>query len=303
MTTIKRILCPVDLSDVSQHALEHALAIASWYKASVSAFHVYHPSAVSGPIEMPSDERLSDVALTQLRADTDAWIEMASPRGTVVDVLFGTGQPAAQILDLAMSLPADVIVMGTHGASGFEHLVLGSVTEKVVRKARCPVLTVPPRAHATSALPFKQLLCAMDFSESSLAALELALSFAEESGSALTQLHVIEWPWEEPPPPVLQELPPEQATALAEFRRNLTQSATERLERLVPEGIRDRCRIMSRVAHGKAYVETLRVAAEDHTDLIVMGLHGRNVVDLLVFGSTTHQVIRRATCPVMTLRH
>ena len=143
----------------------------------------------------------------------------------MVDVLFETGQPAPQILDLATSLPADMIVMGTHGASGFEHLVLGSVTEKVLRKARCPVLTVPPRAHATSALPFKQLLCAMDFSESSLAALELALSFAEESGSALTLLHVIEWPWEEPPPPVLQELPPEQATALAEFRRNLTTSA------------------------------------------------------------------------------
>ena len=241
---------------------------------SVSTLHVYRPSIVSGPNEMLSDKRLSDV-LTQLRTDTDPWIDMVSPRGTVVDVLFGTGQPAPQILDLATSLPADVIVMGTHGASGFEHLVLGSVTEKVLRKARCPVLTVPPRAHATSALPFKQLLCAMDFSGSSLAALELASSFAEESGSALTLLHVIEWPWEEPPAPVLQELPPEQATALAEFRRNLTKSATERLERLVPEGVRERCRIMSRVAHGKAYVETLRVAAEDHTDLIVMGVHGR----------------------------
>jgi nucleotide-binding universal stress UspA family protein len=303
MTAIKQILCPVDFSDVSQHALEHAVAIAGWYKASVSALHVYRSSSVSGPNEMPSDQRLSDEALTRLRADTDAWIERASPRGTVVDVLFGTGQPAPQILDLASCLPADMIVMGTHGASGFEHLVLGSVTEKVLRKARCPVLTVPPRAHATSALPFKQLLCAMDFSESSLAALELALSFAEESGSALTLLHVIEWPWEEPPGPVLQELPPEQATALAEFRCYVTQRATERLERLVPEGIRDRCRIMLRVAHGKAYAETLRVAAEDRTDLIVMGVHGRNAVDLLVFGSTTNQVIRRATCPVMTLRH
>jgi nucleotide-binding universal stress UspA family protein len=303
MSTIKRILCPVDFSEASQHAFEHAVAIARWYRASVSALHVYSPSIVSGPNEMPSAVHLSDVALTQLRADTDAWIDKAGAGGTVVDVLFGMGQPAPQILDLATSLPADLIVMGTHGASGFEHLVLGSVTEKVLRKARCPVLTVPPRAHATSALPFKRLLCAMDFSESSLAALELALSFAEESGSALTLLHVIEWPWEEPPPPVLQELPPEQATALAEFRRNLTQSATERLEKLVPEGLRDRCRITPRVAHGKAYVETLRVASEDSIDLIVMGVHGRNAADLLVFGSTTHQVIRRATCPVMTLRH
>src|SRR4026209_2690671 len=98
MTTIKRILCPIDFSEASQHALDHALAIASWYKASVSALHVNRPSVVSGPNEMPSDERLSDVALTQLQATIDAWIEMASPRGTVVDVLFGTGQPAPQIL-------------------------------------------------------------------------------------------------------------------------------------------------------------------------------------------------------------
>ena len=76
------------------------------------------------------------------------------------------------ILDRAASLPADLIVMGTHGAGGFQHLVLGSVTEKVLRQAACPVLTVPPRAQATSRLPFSRLLCAVDFSDVSLAALD-----------------------------------------------------------------------------------------------------------------------------------
>ena len=109
---------------------------------------------------------------------------------------------------------ADLIVMGTHGRGGFQHLVLGSVTERVLRRAVCPVLTVPPRAQSTSRLTFRRLLCAIDFSESSMAALRFALSLAQESEARLTMLHVLEWPWEEPPPPRLEELPVEQAAAL-----------------------------------------------------------------------------------------
>jgi nucleotide-binding universal stress UspA family protein len=57
-----------------------------------------------------------------------------------------------------------------------------------------------------------------------------------------------------------------------------------------------------RIAHGKPYVEILLVAAEDRADLIVIGVHGRNVFDMALFGSTTNQIVRQATCPVLTLR-
>ena len=235
MTMIKRILCPVDFSEASQHAIEHAVAIARWSKASVSALHVYRPSEDPAPSCSYLMRACLQLRRPQLRPDTAAWVEAARPHGVAVDVVFRTGQPVHEILDVATSLPADMIVMGTHGASGFEHLVLGSVTEKVLRKAGCPVMTIPPRAHATSVLPFRQLLCAIDFSESSLAGLDLAVSLAQDAGAGLTILHVIEWPWEEPPPPVLDELPPDQAATLAEFRRYLTTSATGRLKGLVPE--------------------------------------------------------------------
>ena len=149
-----------------------------------------------------------------------------------MDVVVDVGQPAAQILVRSVDAESDLIVMGTHGASGFEHLLLGSVTEKVLRRARCPVLTVPPHAQATSTLPFRRLLCAIDFSDSSLRGLELACSLAKESNAALTLLHVVEWPWHEPPPPVLEDLPSDQAAALAEFRRYVEKSAIERLRAL-----------------------------------------------------------------------
>ena len=129
--------------------------------------------------------------------------QAATAAGVAVDLRVVSGHPLAAILDHAASLPADLIVIGTHGVSGFQHLVLGSVTEKVLRRATCPVLTVPPPAQATSTLPFKRLLCAVDFSEPSLEAVRFAGSLAREAGARLVLMHVLEWPWHEPPPPRL----------------------------------------------------------------------------------------------------
>jgi nucleotide-binding universal stress UspA family protein len=219
-----------------------------------------------------------------------------------LDIVIEMGQPAGQILARAGSLPADVVVMGTHGIGGYAHLVLGSVTEKVLRKAPCPVLTVPPRSRATSRLPFGRLLCAVDFSDWSLSALQFAFSLAQESDAEVTLLSVIEWPWHEPPAPPSRELPPAQALALAEYRRYAEQSATARLKSLVADASPASRPSATRISHGKPYAEILRVAAEEEVDLIIIGVHGRSGLDLSLFGSTANQVIRMATCPVLTLR-
>jgi nucleotide-binding universal stress UspA family protein len=115
-------------------------------------------------------------------------------------------------------------------------------------------------------------------------------------------MHVVEWPWDEPPAPAFSDLPAEQASALLEFRRYLVSGATRRLESLVSDAVRDRCVATVQVAHGKPYVQLLRVAAETGADLLVLGVHGRNSIDRALFGSTTDQVVRRATCAVLTVR-
>jgi universal stress protein A len=176
MTSIKRILCPVDFSEVSRHAVDHAVAIARWYKASITALHVCNPMFMPVAGLSAPEQRVREVELERLHAETFECFESARATGVGVDVLIDIGPAAHQILDRAAALPANLIVMGTHGASGFEHLVLGSVTEKVLRKAPCPVLTVPPHAEATSGPPFRRLLCGVDFSDWSLTALELAPS-------------------------------------------------------------------------------------------------------------------------------
>ena len=153
--------------------IDQAIALAGWCKARITALHVHAPAYVPVPGLQAVERREADADLSRVWDLTTACFRAATDAGIGVDIMVDAGQPASRILDRAATLSADVIVMGTHGASGFQHLVLGSVTEKVLRKARCAVLTVPPRARATSRLPFTRLLCPVDFSDASLAALQL----------------------------------------------------------------------------------------------------------------------------------
>jgi len=302
--SLNRILCPVDFSDASQHAIDHALAVARWYGARITALHACGPRRGSGSTGAEREPAidLECVEARRLGTEVVAAFHAAHAMGVDVDVVVHAGHPVTEILECAVSTSADLIVMGTHGSGGFEHLVLGSVTEKVLRKAGCPVFTVPPRVRATSALPFRRLLCAVDFSPSSDRALEFACSLAQQSKASVTLLHVLEWPWHEPPAPAFDEIPHEQAVQLIEFRRQSEERTIDRLDALVPDAVRDMCPVVTRFAHGKPYVEILRIAAEEGADVVVLGVQGRNPLDLTLLGSTTNQVVRRASCPVLTVR-
>jgi nucleotide-binding universal stress UspA family protein len=302
MVSIAHILCPTDLSDVSMHAVEQAIAVARWYRARITAQHVYPPPFAPIPGLPAPAERVSDAELERVRLETARAFQGARDAGVEVDVAIDVGRPAAQILRRAAESGADLLVIGTHGASGVERLVLGSVSERVLRRATCPVLTVPPRGQATVSRPFTRVLCAVDFSEWSLAALEYAFSLAREAKAELTIVHVLEWPWAEPPAPSFEALPPDQAAALREYRRYCEQRAMARLESLVEEPAQVAGPLTIRVSHGKPYVEILRAAEESQADLIVVGVHGRSALDLSFLGSTANQVVRRAQCPVLTLR-
>lgn len=303
--TLAHILCPVDFSEVSAHALGQAIVLAGWYHAKITVLHICAPAlpAVSESygVSMPADV-MEPAKIQRLQEAARSFAGPAIDAKRQVEVIVDVGHPAQQILARASALGPDMIVMGTHGASGVQRFMLGSVTEKVLRKSNWPVLTVPPRAHAPAPLPFTSILCPVDFSDSSLSALEWTWSLAQESQAAVTLLHVIEWPWEEPPAPHLEELPAGEARKLAQFRRELETRSLAILESLVPLNVRARRPAASLIRHGKAHREVLAAAAACRADLIVMGVHGRNVIDLSLFGSTTNHVVRAASCPVLTVR-
>jgi nucleotide-binding universal stress UspA family protein len=139
--TLERILVPVDFSDCSLDALEYATVVAQQAKASLMLLHVLEP------VSYGLDFTLSHVRTReQVRESwTKRLEELASshqhPHVLVESRLRG-GLPADSILDSAQTLPCDLIVMGTHGRRGISHTLSGSVAEAVLRKARCPVLTV-----------------------------------------------------------------------------------------------------------------------------------------------------------------
>jgi len=199
------------------------------------------------------------------------------------------------IVAQAAGLHADLIVMGTHGRSGFQRLVFGSVTEKVLRTAKQPVMTIGLTSDEPIAPSFGRIVCAVDFSACSIAALGYALSLADGAQAHVTVVNVLDW--------VALGLDPlVGATDLAGFGAGLERAAREHLHRVVAGFTTRGLEVAETVRSGKPHHEILRVAEEQHAELIVLGIHGKNPVDRMLFGSTAEPVVRRATCPVLTVR-
>ena len=195
-----------------------------------------------------------------------------------------------RILACATSLGADLLIMGTHGRTGLGWLMLGSVTDKVLRTATCPVLTVPPAVMRAAKPPFKRVLCPVDFSEPSLHALRFALALAQEGDARLTLLHVL-------PAPT-----PDDVVAMMGHRSRCEERARRRLERLLPVASRTFCSPSSRVTWGAPPRSIVEVANGEASDLIVMGVRQRGILERMFVGSNASQVVRHATCPVLTVK-
>lgn len=298
MTAIKHILCPVDFSDYSSHSLAHATALARWYGATLTVLHVWpltpppppYDELASAALLMLPEQR--QASLTRLQALVDA---LGTPR-VEANALLEEGSPAQVIVDVARRTRADLLVLGTHGRSGFDRLVLGSVTEKILHKSPCPVLTVPRTIDgpALQRVTYARILCALDDARADNAAFTFAQSLARESTAELVLVHVVE-PF---PEPTLAEVGLSEAARETDL---LSQQWKSALGALAAPAQAAASPTRARVVSGKPGSEILRVAADEHADLIVLGVRGRGAVDLWVFGSTASRVVRHASCPVLTV--
>jgi nucleotide-binding universal stress UspA family protein len=301
MVEVKRILCPVDFSRASAHSLKYAVALAQWYGGSVSVLHVAD-ARPDVPLDPPFAFLPRGAAVLAL-ADTDRLLAAIrtfaagfAHCGVPIEPVVRSGSATREILEAADALSADLIVMGTHGHSGFDRVAMGSVTEKVLRKARCAVLSVPPHDMAdTGPLTIERILCPVAFYEPSMRALQCAVSLAEEAAARLTVLHVAEaLSAQDFPIYDRVDLP----TIQAEYERQLR----FRLREFVPIAARAYCPIDEEIKTGTAWQEILATACESRAQLIVMGVTGRNSVDRALFGSTAQHVVRQSPCPVLTIR-
>ncbi len=207
------------------------------------------------------------------------------------ELVVDEGTAADVIVSLAQERAADLIVMGTHGLRGFDRLMLGSVTDRAMRAASCPVLAVREPPHDLVAAGqerhdphrLNRILACTDFSEDSDLALNYAFSAAAEYDAELTLLHVL-------------ENSPSRAKA-----DEATADTTERLDRLIPPTGPKTLKIKTAVRIGNPYQQIIQFAQEAQIDLVCMGIRGRGALDIAVFGSTTYRVMQLGPCPVLTV--
>jgi nucleotide-binding universal stress UspA family protein len=297
---IQRILCPTDFSEYSTVALEHAVALRGSLGASLEALHVLPFALVPGgdfAYPWPASGTAGPEMLVQSERELRAFVERVAGPDSGIERRILEGDAAREIAAEAERLGAGLIVMGTHGRSGFDRLLLGSVAEKVLRRAPCPVLTVraPMKASVGAPASFRRILCATDLSASSPLTIDTALSVAEENQADLTLLHVIEG---------LSDDASARLTlaGASPVRGELERNVRVQLRKAVPDDARAWCRVRERVAVGEAWREILAAAARAKADLIVMGVHGDWPLGPMLFGSTCQHVVREAPCPVLTVR-
>jgi nucleotide-binding universal stress UspA family protein len=202
---------------------------------------------------------------------------------------------APVILDYAKEFDVDLIVIGTHGRRGLGHLFLGSVAEEVVRLSSCPVLTIRERKEPLPIEELDRILVPIDFSEHSKQALRYAKQIAVSYDSRLQLLHVLE-------KAVHPSFYPFEKSQFFNLREAVQQKSKEALERLLKETEGPELTAEIHVIEGRAAADITEFAKDNQSDLIVIATHGLTGIEHLLMGSVTEKVVRRAPCPVFTVK-
>jgi nucleotide-binding universal stress UspA family protein len=300
-TTVRRILCASDLSPASEPAWLMAQRLGRLFGAEVLLLHVIPPVPI--PIEGYFPPGMYQELVT------GAWREAEAGLATVVAGVTGPplkargriaeGSPAARIVDIAAEEAADLVVVGTHGRTGLDRVLIGSVADRVVRTASCPVLTVRAQpAGTTPATGLERILYATDFSPAARAAWPWVLALASASGAAVDLLHVATQPVPD------RHLSPE---TLGQMATHLKEQAQTEAERFLQDAGRTwpgrlpRERVTVLVGHGVMGDQVTHWARQRRADLIVMGTHGWSGLLRWMLGSVAQHVIQTAPCPVLTV--
>ena len=266
----QRVLFPLDGSKLAERSLGLRARV-----AADGAEHVLLRVIPEGAPEAPADAYLAQLC-EGLRAGGLA----AVPR-------LRAGDPAEQILDEAHALRPCLVAMASHGRSGVDRLVRGSVAERVLRGCQAPLLLVTPHA-LRAEQPFKRVLVPHDGSERADALIPLLAQLAPAWEAELTLLHVLPLPPPLPSPYFLEHEWSEERV-----RERLAPSLTK----LTEAGLSAKLE----VATGYPATEILRAAADD-TDLIAISTHGRTGASRWWFGSVAEQVLRHCEVPLLVQR-
>ena len=294
---IKKILCASDLSDFSNITIPVGVTLAREFNAELYICHIidltattiYHDGFYT-PVEMQEQATgYTEEMLLKIVGSADiAWRPLVR-----------TGHPADTLTDLTEEFNIDLVIAATHGRSGLKRLIIGSVTERLMRTLTCPLLIVrshDPKITAPIDLEkkFQRILVGCDFSDASDQALQYALSLAQELQSELHLIHVIR-------PSVYEGLIKTAAAPVPRRSEDLGEQLEARLSARLPEHAYDWCNPQFQILAGEPYEEITKYAVLHKMNLIVLGTRGLGMVEKLLVGSTTDRVARQAPCPLLSV--
>lgn len=308
---LSRILVPLDGSPLAEAILPQVIELATLRKSEIVLLRVAlaHATLAADPVK------------AQVRAVEEAQAYLAGveaplvAQGLAVKSVVRYGHAADEILDHARTERVAMIAMSTHGRGGVRRWVLGSVAETVVRHASVPVLLVraaapfasslaapksseatrTPTADASAPVLIRHILCPVDLTSACRGLMATADAMASRFGAQLTILHVVHDPLNVASPHV--PLAP-----LEQLREETIRAAEATLRSEMEHALGPTPRASLDVVAGVPFQQIIRHAARHHADLIVMGTEGKTGLSHAIMGSTAEQVVRRAPCPVLTLR-
>lgn len=294
MNAFRTILFAADFSENSRQAFSVACSLAREDKTRLVVLAVAEPDWVADdPVYLsqssvvfhkkePNEHRLQ-MFQQKLR-------DVYAP-GHPIDVEYHAreGEIAEEIMGMAREIGADLIVMGTHGRTGMNWLLSGSIATQVLREAHCPLLALRSSVGAHKLREARVILHPTDFSQSSRAAMKVARALARDLGARLLVLHVT-------PPAILMD-----GTIAGEVDPSTFRASLEGLRSSL-DGPDLKYPVETRLILGLDREEILRTAQEVGCDLIVMGTHGRTGLGRLLMGSVAEAVLPRASCPVMVVK-
>lgn len=290
--SLKNILFLTDFSGPSEAALPFAASIARGYQARIYTLHVFAPAPyvyttpelTAAAIE--AEEEAAKASMQRVESQlAGVWNESIVERG--IEVWKGVEQAIKEH-------NIDLVVLGTHGRTGVDKFLLGSVAEEIFRRSPVPVLTIGPgiRSGAHSGGRFHRVLFASDFTEAALAAAPYALAFAKDNKAHLILVHVMRLP----------------KSSNSNEKNRFELSVAEAIHQLyetVPQDAELSYRPEVFVEYGEPADRIVEAAKEREVDLIVLGVReaaGRIGAATHLERATAHKVVAHARCPVLTVR-
>lgn len=294
---IKNIICTTDFSDISDHAIPYGIALSKEFASKLYLCHAIDLTSIAMYGEavvalQEQENRMTEYAQERLNALIGDKVEGWEP-------LITAGPTADEIVRVSFEKQADLVVSSTHGRSGLKRLILGSVTERLMRTLPCPLLVIPSPERDIVGMPpkgiqFRRILVGCDFSSDSGLALEFALSLAQEFQADLNLVHVLQ-------PSTYEDLLKSSAETRAQ-EQDLRLQLNEQLNALVPEEALNWCNPKTSLLAGQPSEEIIKYAVLNNVDLIVLGIRGHGLVESILVGSTTERVARQAPCAVLSVR-